>query len=196
MFLPASFQQPGPPCLAYFRAAVARFCSIACQALVVGLLFLAIVCLPIAELFVLIRIGRVVGAWYTLLGVVVIGLLGAYLAKLQGLRVIKQWQEALQQGRLPEEGIVGGSLVLLGCVLLITPGIISDFIGLALLLPFTRRALLPFIKRAIERRIQNGTIRVQTIGNVGFGRHSPDGVIDTQGEDVTSQSRVGPGRDA
>jgi UPF0716 protein FxsA len=168
----------------------------------VGYLFLAFIVLPFAELFILIRIGKVIGAWYTLLGVIVVGFIGAYLAKQQGLRVIRQWQESLAQGRLPEEGIVGGILVLVGCLLLITPGIISDFVGLALLLPFTRRLIVPALKRALERRIQNGTIRVQTMG-MPFGGtprspggRSPDGVIDTEGVDVTSKTRVGPGSDA
>jgi UPF0716 protein FxsA len=182
--------------MAYFRAPAARFCTGPCQPSRVGYLFLAFVLLPFAELFILIRIGKVVGAWYTLLGVIAVGLLGAYLAKLQGLRVIRQWQESLNQGRLPEEGIVGGILVLVGCLLLITPGIITDFVGLAFLLPVTRRAIVPVLKRAIERRIQNGTIRVQTVGTAGFHPRSPDGVIDTEGVDVTSKTRVGPGKDA
>jgi UPF0716 protein FxsA len=169
----------------------------------VGFLFLAFVLLPFAELFILIRIGRVVGAWYTLLGVIAVGLLGAYLAKRQGLRVIRDWQDALNQGRLPEEGLVGGILALVGCVLLITPGILTDVMGLALLLPVTRRAIVPFVKRAIDRRMQNGSLHVQTIAGMPFGpsRGAPPprshgGVIDTEGEDVTSKTRRVPSGDA
>jgi UPF0716 protein FxsA len=161
-----------------------------------GFLFLLFVLVPFAELYILIRIGRVIGAWYTLLGVIAVGLCGAYLAKQQGLRVFRQWQAALNEGRLPEEGILGGILVLLGSVLLITPGVLTDVVGLALLLPWTRRALAPIVRRAVERRMQEGTIRVQTISGSPFGPvpgrprgHSPDGVIDTEGEDVTPESR-------
>jgi UPF0716 protein FxsA len=163
-----------------------------------GFLFLLFVLVPFAELYILIRIGKVIGAWYTLLGVIAVGLCGAYLAKQQGLRVFRQWQGALAEGRLPEEGMLGGVLVLLGSVLLITPGILTDVVGLALLLPWTRRALAPIVRRAIERRMQAGTIRVETYG-AGFGARAPrshDGVIDTEGEDVTPESREGRKLDA
>jgi UPF0716 protein FxsA len=149
----------------------------------VGLLFLAFVLLPFAELYVLIRIGGVVGLWPTLFGIIVVGALGAYFAKRQGLRVMRDWQAALAEGRMPEEGMLGGLLTLLGGLLLIMPGIISDFLGLVLLLPFTRRLLVPIVRGAIEKRMQRGTIRV-----VGFPGRPPrgDGVIDTTGEDVSN----------
>jgi len=171
-----------------------------------GWLFLSFTLIPVLELFVLIRIGRVIGPWYTILMVIVVGVLGASLAKRQGLRVLREWQEALSQGRMPEEGVMGGLLILLGGLLLITPGVISDVIGLVLLLPWTRKAIVPHLSRVVQRQIARGTLRVQMHGvSVAGGPSASQSpryganmsgpgmtdfrgpghtVIDTEGEDV------------
>lgn len=157
-----------------------------------GPLFLAFVLLPFIELYLLIRIGKVIGAVYTILGIIVVGIVGAYLAKREGLKVLRAWQDALREGRMPEEGLLGSALIVLGGLLLITPGVLSDVAGLALLLPWTRRALIPLVRRAFERRVAQGTLHVQTHG---FHVHGPGPfgssgaprrpeVIDTEGEEV------------
>jgi len=127
-------------------------------------LFLAFTLVPIAELYLLIRIGKVVGALPTLALVIVTALLGAYLAKQQGRRVISEWQAAFSQGYVPEEGVLGGLLVLLGGLLLITPGVITDFFGLFLLLPFTRKRLAAALRVYLERQVAAGNVRVQHFG--------------------------------
>jgi len=157
----------------------------------VPLLFLAIVALPFAELFLLIRIGRVIGLGSTLAFVVVMGILGAALAKSQGRKVLLQWQEALAAGCVPEEGVLGSVLVLVGGLLLIIPGLISDVLGLLCLLPPTRRALARGLQRYLEQRVQLGQV-VQMRG-VDFGRRTeprrPIGgdIIDTEGEEISSK---------
>lgn len=163
-------------------------------------LFLAFVLLPLLELFLLIRVGRVIGPWYTLLFVVVVGALGAVIARTQGRRVIEEWRASLREGRVPEDGVLGGILMLLGAVLLITPGILTDVVGLLLLLPWTRRYLSIRLRAALERQLLSGTVQLHTYGfspapmpprsptsrvPPGAPRVAPRGdVIDTEGEEV------------
>lgn len=137
-----------------------------------GFLFLACAAFPFVELYLLVRIGRLIGALPTLAFVIVMGLLGAYLAREQGRRVLEDWQRALGQGRVPEEGVLGGALILLGGLLLILPGVISDVAGLLLLLPWTRRWLTPWLRGALERRVVAGDLRVQPFGFAPFGQQA------------------------
>lgn len=129
-----------------------------------GLLFLAFTLIPFVELYLLIRIGKVVGAAPTLLFVVLMGLLGAYLAKQQGRKVMDEWRKAFAEGRIPEEGVLGGALVLFGGLLLITPGIVTDFFGLFMLLPFTRKRLAAGLRRYLEGQVASGNVQVERFG--------------------------------
>lgn len=166
-----------------------------------GRLFLLFTLVPILELFVLIRIGRVIGPWYTILFVIAMGVLGAWLAKAQGRRVITEWQTAMAEGRIPNEGVLSGLLVLLGGILLITPGVISDVFGLVLLLPATRKLVASGVRTWLERQMALGTVQVQgmpgpfggaAVGGAGRrgaakgARFDPrfGQVIDTEGEGV------------
>ncbi len=84
----------------------------------VGKLLLLFTVVPLVELYLLLVIGSSIGFWPTVAIVLTTGLLGAWLAKSEGLRVYRKWQASLAQGRLPEEGVLGGLLVLVGGVLL------------------------------------------------------------------------------
>jgi UPF0716 protein FxsA len=139
------------------------------------LLFLAFVLLPFAELYVLIQIGHVIGALPTLLMVVLVGFVGAALAKREGLKVFRAWQDSMRQGRVPEEGVLGGLLVFVGGLLLITPGVLSDVLGLFLLLPFTRKLASRALRSYFERKIRAGTITVRGAGLGGFPGGFPEG---------------------
>ena len=131
-------------------------------------LFLAFTVLPFIELYLLLAIGREVGFWPTVGGVLLTGLIGAWLAKKEGLRVLRRWQESLAQGRMPEEGLVGGVLVLVGGVLLVSPGVLTDVVGLFLLFPPTRRVVAALVRRRLERRMAAGTLRVTTVQSGPF----------------------------
>ncbi len=156
-------------------------------------LFLLFTLLPLAELYLLIGIGERVGFLPTLLGVIVVGALGAALARREGFRVLREWQDALAQGRMPSEGVLGGMLVLVGGVLLVTPGVLSDVIGLVLLFPPTRRLVARAVHDRLERSIARGTVRVYG-GGVGFDggfppRRAGVEVIDVDGEVVEVDGR-------
>jgi UPF0716 protein FxsA len=133
-------------------------------------LFLALVLVPFLELYLLIQVGQLVGVVPTLGLVLAAGLIGSWLAKKEGLRVLRKWQTAHAEGRVPEEGLVSAVLVLVGGVLLLLPGFLTDAVGLFLLLPPVRRWISGRLRRGLERRIQNGTLRVTTYGGTSFPR--------------------------
>ena len=131
-------------------------------------LLLAFTVVPFIELYLLLAIGREVGFWPTVGGVLLTGLIGAWLAKKEGVRVLRRWQESLAQGRMPEEGLVGGVLVLVGGVLLVSPGVLTDVVGLFLLFPPTRKLVAAVVRRRPERRMAAGTLRVTTFQSGPF----------------------------
>ena len=109
------------------------------------LLIVLFIVVPIAELAVLIQIGQLIGVWWTIALLVADAILGSLLARSQGRLAWRHFNEALQAGRMPAREVMDGALVLFGGALLLTPGFISDILGLLLLLPPTRalfRALL------------------------------------------------------
>lgn len=114
------------------------------------------VLLPLAELALLIRIGQWIGLGWTLALVVGTGFLGATLARRQGLRVWIAIQAELRAGRMPARELMDGLLVLIGGIVLLTPGILTDLAGLALLVPVTRSAFKKILQRRLERAIERG----------------------------------------
>jgi len=105
------------------------------------ILALLFVVVPILEIAVLIQVGQVIGTGPTILLLVAMSLLGAVLAKREGMAVWRRFRLALTRGDVPSKEIVDGVLVLFGAALLLTPGFLTDFLGLALLLPVTRAAV-------------------------------------------------------
>lgn len=136
-------------------------------------LLLALVTVPFLELYLLVGIGRHLGVLPTLALVVAMGLIGASLARREGLRVVRRWQEAMAQGRPPEEGILSGALVLLAGLLLVLPGILTDIVGLILLVPAVRRRVAARVRGSLERGMRNGSVRVSSYGWGGFRAPGP-----------------------
>ena len=119
-------------------------------------LFLLFAIVPLIELYFLIRIGEAVGALNTVLFVIATALLGAYLARLEGLRTLRQIQLNLSQGILPAEQLVDGLLIFAGGVLLVTPGVLTDFVALLFLIPFTRTYIKRWLRRKFDRMVGSG----------------------------------------
>ncbi|NIP79517.1 MAG: FxsA family protein [Gemmatimonadetes bacterium] len=115
------------------------------------------VLLPLAELALLIQIGRAVGLAWTLAIVVATGILGATLARRQGLRAWLAIQAELRDGRMPGAALVDGLLILIGGIVLLTPGILTDLAGFALLVPATRNVLKTRLRRRFQRAIEEGS---------------------------------------
>lgn len=119
-----------------------------------GKLLLLFTVVPVVELYLLITLGQALGAELTIGLVLVTGLLGASLAKREGARVLRNWQESVQRGELPKEGVISSLLVLVGGVLLVTPGVVTDVTGLLLLVPFSRRIVADILRKRLEHRFQ------------------------------------------
>ncbi|NNF13857.1 MAG: FxsA family protein [Gemmatimonadetes bacterium] len=135
-----------------------------------GRLALLFVIVPVVELILLIEIGQLVGLLPTIALVIFTGVTGAWLARAEGVRVFFQFQRELVSGRLPGQSLLDGISVLIGGAFLLTPGVLTDVVGFSLLLPFTRRWIQAGVRKRLEGRIADGTIRVVGMGSTGgFG---------------------------
>ncbi|MEE8229778.1 MAG: FxsA family protein [candidate division NC10 bacterium] len=125
-----------------------------------GRLLLLFTIVPLLELYLLIEVGSRLGAGVTVILIALTGGVGALLARMQGFLVIVQIRERLQEGRLPADELLAGGLIVAGGLLLVTPGLLTDVVGLALLLPFVRSRVVEWVKRFLRRKIQAGNIHV------------------------------------
>lgn len=116
-------------------------------------LFLLMTIVPVVELYLLIQLGARIGPVPTVALVVFTGLLGATLARREGLKAFRELQESLRMGVPPAEGLLNGALIVLGGVLLITPGVLTDLLGVALLVPPSRRKVARWLRRRLELRL-------------------------------------------
>lgn len=105
-------------------------------------LFLLFLLVPIAEIYVLIEVGEVIGAGWTILFVIATAVLGAWLVKLQGLITVQRAQESIRRGETPALEMLEGMTLFISGFLLLVPGFVTDTIGFLLLIPALRRSLL------------------------------------------------------
>ncbi len=117
------------------------------------LLFLLLLAVPIAELWVIVQVADGIGFVPTLLLLIGVSIAGAWLLKQQGMATWRSMQASLQRGQMPAREATDGALILLGGALLLTPGFLTDVVGLLLLLPPTRAALKGVVRRGFRRRI-------------------------------------------
>jgi UPF0716 protein FxsA len=110
--------------------------------------------LPLAELYVILKVGDAIGVVWTILLLAADSILGAALLRSQGRAVWRRFNEALATGRMPHREVQDGVLVIFGGAFLITPGFITDIIGLLLLLPPTRAMIRRFGVRTLRRRME------------------------------------------
>jgi UPF0716 protein FxsA len=121
-------------------------------------LFILFSVVPIIEIWLLIKIGRVIGALPTVLILLAISATGAWLAKSQGLRTITTIRNDLEQRRVPAAAILDGALIFTGGILLLTPGFFTDFLGIFFLIPYTRNSLKKWLRKRLERFIMGKTV--------------------------------------
>ena len=120
---------------------------------------------PLVELALLIKLGDAIGLWPTITIVIATGVLGAALARSQGTRTVGAIRAQLAEGRAPTEGLINGLLILVGGVVLLTPGLLTDILGFSLLVPFTRdmfrKNLQNRLRKHAERNRRAGTIIIR-----------------------------------
>jgi UPF0716 protein FxsA len=116
------------------------------------LLVVIFIAVPIAELAVLIQVGQEIGVWWTIAILVADSILGSLLMRSQGRAVWRRFNAALQAGRAPAREVADGVLVIFGGALLLTPGFLTDVLGLLLLLPPSRAVIRGvFLREAMKR---------------------------------------------
>jgi UPF0716 protein FxsA len=134
------------------------------------LLILLFIVVPIAELAVLIQVGQLIGVWWTIALLVADAVIGSWLARSQGRSVWRRFNEALRAGRAPAREVMDGALVVFGGALLLTPGFLSDILGVVLLLPPTRA----FVRAVLVRRYAGRMVASMTTGpRMGGGPGRP-----------------------
>src|SRR5919107_1943817 len=136
------------------------------------LLVMLFIVVPIAELAILIQVGQLIGIWWTIALLVADAVLGSLLARSQGRATWRRFNEGLRSGRPPAREVMDGALVLFGGALLLTPGFLSDILGLVLLLPPTRALVRGVVgRRLLPRVVASG------LGGIGGGvrRNGPRG---------------------
>ena len=147
-----------------------------------ALLLVAFIVVPLVEIYVIIQIGQVIGAWWTILLLVADSILGSWLVRREGGRAWRALQVALQERRMPAKELADGILILVGGILMLTPGFVLDIVGVLFILPFTR---------PIGRRVLAGVIGRRLVG-VGFPT-GPLGSPGPAGADPWTRQRPGPG---
>ncbi|MFO7772458.1 MAG: FxsA family protein [Dehalococcoidia bacterium] len=121
-------------------------------------LVLLFVVTPLVELAILIYLGTLIGVMYTILIVVATGLIGAILARHQGLATFSRIRSSIDRGVIPSEELLHGALILVGGLLLLTPGLVTDLVGFAMLIPQTRKIVANWLRRLIQRKIQQNEV--------------------------------------
>ncbi|MFG6148291.1 FxsA family protein [Halobacillus sp. B23F22_1] len=123
-------------------------------------LLLLILIVPALEIGLLIWAGNLIGPWWVILLILLTGVLGAWLAKQQGLETIRKLQTSVGNHELPGEALLDGACILVGGAVLLTPGFITDAIGFLLLIPATRSPLKNGLRRIINKMMDRNTITI------------------------------------
>jgi UPF0716 protein FxsA len=109
---------------------------------------------PFAEIYVLLQVGHAIGVVNTLGLLILISVVGAWLAKREGLGVLRRMQRSIDAGRVPGTELVDGFLILLAGALMLTPGFLTDILAILLLLPPVRAVVRRELRRRVARRIE------------------------------------------
>jgi UPF0716 protein FxsA len=123
-------------------------------------LILLLILIPAADIGILLFSGKTIGVLPTLACIILTGVIGAYLAKREGLETIRKAQMQLKDGHIPGEAVLDGICILIGGTLLITPGFITDIIGFLMLFPITRKPFKWGMKTFFRKWMNRGKIKI------------------------------------
>ena len=118
------------------------------------ILLLLLIAVPIAELWVIVQVADSIGVIWTLVLLFAVSIAGAWLLKQQGVSTWKRLRETTARGGIPTKEVTDGALILLGGALLLTPGFLTDIVGIVLLLPPSRAAVKGVFRRFMARRAE------------------------------------------
>jgi len=123
-------------------------------------LFLCFTLIPVAELYILIHLGGIIGGLNTIILVILTGFIGAYLARMEGLNTMMKVRQNLNQGIMPAEDLLDAFIILIAGLVLITPGLLTDISGLLLLWPPTRNRFKQLLRKKFDEMAANGSINI------------------------------------
>ena len=115
-------------------------------------LFLAFTIIPVVEIYLLIKIGSSFGVFTSIGLVIFTGFLGAYLARIQGLKTLFKIQEGIREGRMPSGELIDALLIAIAGIVLLTPGFLTDTFGFALLFPIIRNGIKSWLQGKIKNQ--------------------------------------------
>ena len=123
-------------------------------------LFLCFTIVPMIELYLLIKVGSVIGGFNTILLVLFTGFVGAWLARMEGINTMQKVRMNLQNNIMPAEELIDALIIFIAGLVLITPGLITDTFGLFLLWPVTRNRFKVFLRKKFDEMKDRGTINI------------------------------------
>jgi len=123
-------------------------------------LFLCFTLIPVVELYLLIKVGTVIGSLNTILLVILTGFAGAWLARMEGMNTMFKVRQSLNQGLMPAEELIDALIILIAGLVLITPGLMTDGFGLLLLWPVSRNRFKRFLRKKFDDMNARGHIHI------------------------------------
>ncbi len=153
------------------------------------LLIAVFIIVPLAELYVILQVGEAIGAVWTILLLAADSVLGSLLLLSQGRSVWGRFNAALAEGRMPHREVIDGVLVVFGGAFLITPGFLTDIVGLLLLIPPTRALIRRLVVRRLGKRVSVGVV-----GGPGAARRRAPGRGDFDVDGTATEHDEAPPR--
>ena len=124
-------------------------------------LFAAFVIIPVLEIYVIIKVGSYIGAGWTVFLVVATAFVGAYLAKMQGAHTMMKMRSNMQQGIPPTNDILDAFLIFAAGLVFLTPGFLTDILGVLVLLPVTRQPIKFWLLKKIDQWMRQGNVHIR-----------------------------------
>jgi len=115
---------------------------------------------PVLELYILIEAGRIIGVGATLGLIIMTGVAGAWLARSQGLEILQRIQRDTANGEMPAQTLIDGALILVGGLLLLTPGFFTDALGFSFLIPLSRELWRKALSAWMENQVRQGSVTI------------------------------------
>lgn len=154
-----------------------------------GKLFIAFAIIPVMEIYVLVKMGSVIGTLNTIILVLISAFIGASLARSQGAATMQKVRESMDQGRMPAEELLDAFMIFGAGLTLLTPGFITDTLGILLLIPFTRKYIKSWLRKNLQEWMKKPNVHVHyqssefTAWTNDTHKYDDPDVIEIQSED-------------
>ena len=123
-------------------------------------LLIIFIFIPLLEIYILLEAGRIIGLGPTVGLIILTGIAGAWLARSQGVEILRKIQTETSSGQMPATALIDGALILVGGLTLLTPGFFTDAIGFSFLIPLTREMWRRGLTRWLEKQIKKGSVSI------------------------------------